>query len=127
MKSISIFLTLIIITLCACSNSKELTQDQERENLSTLLERINTLAENENCTNATEWTYVEYGSKACGGPQGFIAYSNNINTSQFLALVKEYTQEEDNYNKKWGVISDCSIPQEPSSVSCENGAAVLVY
>lgn len=127
MKTTNFLFALILLILNACNSTKDLTQEQEIENLSTLLERINTLAESENCTNATEWTYVEFGSKACGGPQGYIAYSTNINTSQFLALVEEYTQEEDNYNKKWGVISDCSIPQEPSSVSCENGAAVLVY
>ena len=127
MKTKSLFFALIIIFLSACSSTKDLTQDQEKENLSNSFQKITSLANSENCVDASTWSFTAYGSKACGGPQGYIAYSNNINTTQFLALVEQYTQDEKSYNQKWGIISDCSIPQEPTSVNCEDDEAVFVY
>jgi len=31
------------------------------------------------------------------------------------------------FNEKWGIISDCSIPSQPNAVICENGNPVLEY
>ena len=67
------------------------------------------------------------GTKACGGPSLYIAYSLNINTTSFLKKVEEYTVYEDNFNKKWSIFSDCSITPRPLGVECRNGKAYLYY
>jgi hypothetical protein len=36
------------------------------------------------------------GSKACGGPTGFVAYSLKLNTTEFLDKVKKYTNYQKN-------------------------------
>ena len=79
------------------------------------------------CNDALNWSFTPYGSKACGGPQGYIEYSNQIDVPAFLTLVETYTQAEHDYNIEWGIISTCDIIPQPTSVSCENGNAVLNY
>ncbi|QOD59922.1 hypothetical protein H9I45_11255 [Polaribacter haliotis] len=107
---------------------REITeQEKDHLQLMELFSEIQTLSRNESCTNSNDWNYVAYGSKACGGPQGFIIYSTKINTTNFLQKVANYSKVEKEYNVKWSVVSDCSIPNEPKSIECKNGYPVLKY
>jgi hypothetical protein len=45
--------------------------------------------------------FYSIGSKACGGPTGFVAYSLKLNTTEFLDKVK-YTNYQKNSITKWG-------------------------
>ena len=60
-------------------------------------------------------------------PVGYIAYSTNINTELFLNKIEEHRNAQHEFNQKWGIISDCSVPPKPSSVICENGDPVFKY
>ena len=120
------FLFMAIFFL-SCQGNDSLTQDQERDALLVLLDEIETMANSVVCDDASDWNFVAYGHKACGGPQGYIAYSNQINVTAFLILIENYTEAERDYNLKWGIISTCDLPATPSGVSCENGDAVLNY
>ena len=102
-------------------------QNDDLSSLQILFEEIQTLANSAACTDATEWTFVSYGAKACGGPQGYIAYSNQIDVAYFLSLIEEYTTAEREYNIRWGIVSTCTLPPIPEGVSCQNGDAVLIY
>ncbi len=107
---------------------RELTsQEKEHQILTTLFTEIETLANSVSCTDASMWNYTTYGSKACGGPQGYIAYSNKINHVAFLKKIQDYTELEDVYNKKWDIISTCDLPSQPIEIVCENGRPVLKY
>lgn len=107
---------------------RELTsQETDHQNLMKLFEEITSLANSKSCNDSNNWTYTAYGSKACGGPQGFIAYSTEIDVTTFLEKVAQYTNTEDAYNNKWGIASTCDLPAQPKSVVCENGKAVLKY
>ena len=79
------------------------------------------------CSDANDWLFAAYGAKACGGPQGYIAYSKEIDINSFLNKIEIYTQAEKDFNINWGVISDCSIPNAPTSVECLNGSPILKY
>jgi hypothetical protein len=107
---------------------RELT-DQEiaHRNLMDLFDEIQNLAYSNSCVNASDWSFVAYGSKACGGAQGYIAYSTNIDTVAFLNKVEVYTEAEKAYNIKWGIISDCSLVAPPIAVECQNGYPTLIY
>lgn len=85
------------------------------------------LAYNAPCSNANDWSFTAFGAKACGGAQGYIPYSNSIDTVAFLEKVAAYTTAEKEYNIKWSVVSDCAIINAPTSVSCQNGYPVLNY
>lgn len=85
MKKLNYIAIIFLFGIClSCSKNNELTQEQEAQNLNKLFTEIESLATNENCNESTEWTFTSYGSKACGGPAGFIAYSKNIDTEFFL-------------------------------------------
>ena len=118
----------ILLTILSCSNDDNvLTQEQEAQQLSKMFVEIEALASSESCVETSEWTFTSYGSKACGGPIGYIAYSQNIDTALFLQKIEEHRMAQQAFNEKWGIISDCSIPQEPQTVVCENGNPVFEF
>lgn len=80
----------------------------------------------EKCTKNADWTFAPIGSKACGGPAGYIAYPKKIETT-ILPKIESYTQKMSDYNKKYNITSDCMMAPEPTSVRCENGKGVLVF
>lgn len=123
-KSIGLILLLGILFSC---NNDEQTQEQESDNLQQMLSEIKSMANNESCTAAEEWRITDYGAKACGGPIGFIAYSSKIDTAKFLKKVEKHRNAQTNYNEKWGIVSDCSIPPQPNGVDCVDGVPVLEY
>lgn len=102
-------------------------QEIDYQNLMNLFNEISTLSNSISCTDSNDWSYTPYGTKACGGPQGIIAYSNKIDTVQFLQKVEAYNLAEKLYNIKWSIISTCDVPQQPVSIECQNGYPVFKY
>ena len=109
-----------------CSNDEN-TQKEDRLKLEKLATEINNLADSSVCNENSECAYIAFGKKPCGGPWGYIVYSISINTEILLNKVEEYNQLEDEYNVKWGVISDCMFVTPPISLICENGKCIAVY
>ncbi|WP_158839978.1 hypothetical protein [Polaribacter sp. L3A8] len=107
---------------------RELTaQEIEHRYLMDLFNEIQDLAYSVSCLDANNWLFTAYGKKACGGAQGYMAYSSSIDTSSFLNKIATYTQAEKDFNVKWGIISNCSITKPPISVVCQNGYPTLKY
>jgi hypothetical protein len=104
-------------------------EDQQREDLKIieLLEQeIITLSESVSCTNSDEWKFIPMGSKACGGPIRYIAYHQSVER-RFLELVDQYTFQQQEYNRKNNVVSDCMLVEVPRAVTCEGGKPILVF
>lgn len=112
---------------CDSESDENLTQEEELQNLQELFQDIETMADSVSCEDASEWTYTAFGSKPCGGPMGFIAYSTTIDTLEFLRLIEQHRQLQDKYNNKWDVASDCSVPSQPDSIICNNGIPAFLY
>ena len=127
MKNIFCIAALIFIGLISCDKNNESTQEEDLKTLNILREKISTLASSTTCEESDDWSFTPIGNKACGGPKGYIAYSKNIEVSKFLKLVEEYTKAEKTYNQKWGIVSDCSVPQQPSAVVCVDGNPTFEY
>ncbi len=107
---------------------RELTeQELDHRALMNLFDEIYNLSVSVSCNNASDWDFVAYGAKACGGPQGYIAYSAQIDTDAFLQKINEYTQAEKEYNIKWEINSTCELPKVPVGVECQNKYPVLKY
>ena len=107
---------------------RELTeQEKDHRELIDLFTEIENLAYSVSCTDSSSWAYTAYGSKACGGPKGYIAYTTTIDTEAFLEKVAVYSEAEKQYNIKWNIVSTCDIAQEPVSVECQNNYPVLKY
>ena len=128
MNSLKFIGILFLFGLClSCNDDDGLAQHQEAENIHLLFVEIQNLASSEECNDSTEWTFTSYGNKACGSPEGFIAYSRNINTKLFLEKIEEHRTAQRNFNEKWEIVSDCSVPTQPSAVICENGRPLFEY
>jgi hypothetical protein len=104
-----------------------MTQDEEAQNLQEMFTEIENLAASEKCDDPSDWTFTSFGSKACGGPIGFIAYSINIDVVLFLEKIEEHRSKQKEFNEKWGIISDCSVPSQPIAIKCEDGNPVFEY
>jgi len=122
------FIGLLCCTvLSGCSSDTSASQEEEMQQLEKSYVELVQLSTSQHCTDANEWNFTAIGSKACGGPTGYIAYSSKINTALFLEKVKIYTNAQRDFNTKWGINSTCEVAPAPISIQCENGKAVLKY
>ena len=121
------FIFPLLLLLSSCQLINEERETQEITDLEELYNKIVSISESKSCTNSSQWKFTAIGSKACGGPSGYIAYSSEINESEFLDLVAQYTKLQKEYNTKNNIGSDCSLVASPSSITCENGKPVFVY
>lgn len=127
MKKLS-FIVFVVCLLFSCSNDEN-SKEEDSQKLEKMYNEIIavSLANSEPCTNSEEWDFAPIGSKACGGHAGYIVYSKKINTSEFLAKVKKYTDAQSAFNKEWGIISDCSMIIKPTGIQCSDEKPVLSY
>ena len=64
----------------------------------------------------------EIGSKACGGPSGYIIYSSkNVDTDLLEEKVCYYTKFQEAVNIEYGLASDCALEAAPP-VQLSNGS-----
>ncbi|MDG1278760.1 MAG: hypothetical protein P8O16_15875 [Algoriphagus sp.] len=126
MKNVALFLSFFLVIGCNLS-SNDGAVDASPIALDQLWTEINQLASSQNCTDANDWTFTPVGSKPCGGPMAYIAYSRKIDEKRFLELVQRYTELQADFNKRSGAISDCALVTRPSGVICENSKAVLIF
>lgn len=129
MKNIKYLFIVISILFFSCNSDDSNSQEEESQNLNKMYEEIisASMVNSTPCTNSAEWSFTAIGSKACGGPTGYIAYSLKINTSEFLKKVENYTNTQEAYNKKWNVVSTCEMMMPPTAVDCVNGKPILIY
>lgn len=97
---------------------QEQSEREDQQLLTNALFEIDSMASSKSCNNSLAWTFTSYGSKPCGGPVGYIAYSINIDTVLFLKKIEMHRIAQKTFNEKWGIVSECSVPTEPSGVVC---------
>jgi len=126
------FISLSLIILIAVGCSLEGTTGQEQQELdlkvlSDLGDDINVLIESSACTDETECAFIAFGTKPCGGPWGYLVYSNSIDTDELIEKVERFNQLQKTYNLKYNIISDCSVVSPPDALICEDNKCKAVY
>ena len=104
-----------------------INQESEQQDLEALKTEIENLANTSICDDGFECQFIAFGSKPCGGPAGYLIYSTSVDTEKLENLVLNYNEQHAEFNTKWGIVSDCSIVNPPSSINCENNVCVAVY
>lgn len=117
----------LTILFASCEKNQSQMKTADEENLQELETAIYDMVDTLTCADAEIWHYVAVGSKACGGPRTYVAYSEDLDTAGFLNLVHKYNESEKAFNEKYNVISDCMHMLPPRDVTCDNGKPVLVY
>jgi hypothetical protein len=102
-----------------------LSQQEDRQHLSSLIREIEMQIQSISCDGAADWAFSPIGAKHCGGPTSYIAYPKNME-SQILPEIKKFTEMQSAFNKKYNLMSDCKLVTSPTGVKCIDGEAVLV-
>ena len=105
--------------------NNEISQQEDQEKMSVMIKEIDALIQTETCSDVANWEFSAIGAKPCGGPSSYIAYPKKL-AAEILPKVADLTTKQMEFNKKYGVMSDCVIVPEPTRIICENGKAVLV-
>ena len=122
-----VLLVLLLTTLTSCQDNETLSQDQAAQDLQDMFTEIEGMVNTISCDNSEDWTFIGYGSKACGGFVGYIAYPAFIDTQLFIELIEAHKQAQEDFNQKWQISSDCSLPNQPTEVLCDDGVPKFVY
>ncbi len=120
-------ISLLTIAMQCKTDNTNLTFEEEKKLLTELKLEIENLANTSVCNDSTECKFIAFGSKPCGGPWQYLIYSTSIDTDKLEDLVGNYNQKEDDFNRTWNVVSDCSFALPPTNINCENNTCVAVY
>lgn len=129
MKKYLVILTCVIVAAFTSCEKDEVdgVRERDEQRLEALYAEIKEMAESVSCEDAEEWEFTALGSKACGGPMEYIAYSSTIDTETFLEKVKLYTELQHQFNVDWKITSDCSVVAKPIDVQCVDGNPEFIY
>ncbi len=78
------------------------------------------------CAGESNCSYIAVGSKPCGGPRGYLAFSTNLDLVVLENMADAYTRAEKAYNERTGATSDCSLAPVPRQLACEDGKCVVI-
>lgn len=127
MRTTFFLLITLLIGFTSCEKNTDDDRAQDELELRNMFGEITDLANSVPCTDSNDWEFIPYGSKACGGPQGYIAYSKSIDVDKFKDMVEDYSQAEEEFNIKYKIVSDCSVVQAPNGVICKDGKLEFIY
>lgn len=96
-------------------------RQEEREALNRQLEEIKAFIAEAACENAGQCTPIAYGSKACGGPMGYLYYPTSVNVEKLEEMVDAYNRAEADFNQKYQVVSDCMYVMPAENLECRDG------
>ena len=111
-----------------CKESDGSFSEHCNERMKQLSENIKLYVKDISCSHSNECKTVGYGSKFCGGPALYLAYSRKSDSDRFLEQVLEYNQLSRIWagyiSRKRGIGSDCAVVSDPGAV-CVNNRCVL--
>ncbi|MFO7718833.1 MAG: hypothetical protein R6W85_00150 [Gillisia sp.] len=122
----TLFILLIFATSFAGCDDIKSDQELTILELEKQLQAIYTFIDNGDCSPSSECAFMPYGSKACGGPQGYLLFSSETDIPALHKMVEKHRKAEEAYNKQNRIISDCSIPVPPEKLDCKNGKCIQI-
>jgi hypothetical protein len=95
------------------------------------LQKIQALIGNAACTDSSQCRTLAIGARACGGPQGYLAWSTTQTDGDALrALAERYKAERQAEIRQKGEMSDCRFLADPGATcrsgTCQPGSALIV-
>ena len=98
------------------------SMDEDEAIRQKLRDEIDALVGDATCRDVSECSAVAIGSKPCGGPWFWMAYSTTVtDTAALQKLVATYDWVDAFINDKWGIGSNCAYTRDPILV-CRDGA-----
>jgi len=120
-------LSFLLVTICcwispsAQAEEGSRALDQDREKLMHLDQSVRGIIGDAACTDNTDCRLMGYGSKPCGGPAGYVAYSiKGTNVALLEEKVLEFNALALELDRRTGTVSDCTLASKPE-VKCVQG------
>ncbi|MHA4869352.1 hypothetical protein ACXZ1M_16795 [Duganella sp. PWIR1] len=111
-----------LLILTACAGARPPAPTSETAGLWQKIQAANT---NLACDDNSQCHSIGVGSKACGGPENYLAWSSkNSDGAQLKALVEQHSAARRAEDKRLGMMSTCSIVSDPGA-SCRAGTCTL--
>lgn len=87
------------------------------EDAASLLVRIRNAIGSPSCTTSAECKTVAVGARACGGPDGYLAYSTSTTPADTIeALAARHAERKRAAVSASGMVSTCNIVTDPGAV-----------
>jgi hypothetical protein len=107
--------SLLMLTACASAQAPA----------EALWKKIQAANTDQRCDNSSQCHSLGVGSKACGGPENYIAWSSkNSDGAQLKALVEQHAAARRDDDKRLGMMSTCSVVSDPGA-SCRAGVCII--
>ncbi|UJH90318.1 hypothetical protein LZ575_15860 [Antarcticibacterium sp. 1MA-6-2] len=128
---IILYFFFLTIAVASCENLGDHPEEFKNENITQAqleqqFSEIEKYIAQGSCTGSEQCSFIPYGRKACGGPQGYLVFSTKVDNEKLQEMVNRYTKMEIAYNEQNQVMSDCSLPPEPAELGCENGNCIRI-
>lgn len=112
----------ICIFLVACD--LYYTEEVDRARLEGMRQDIIEFIGEPTCRDSTDCRYIAFGDKPCGGPWEYLIYSaSEVDTLELQSMVESYNRFNEELNRRYGWVSDCSVPPVPN-LGCREGLCV---
>ena len=119
------WLALLLTTVVVACQAQPQTGDAQAAEAA-LLQRIQAEVGQASCTSTAECRTLPIGSKACGGPARWMAWSATVSRGDTLqAWAEELAQRQRQAAMADGRMSTCSVVPDPGA-SCDAGRCVLL-
>jgi hypothetical protein len=121
--------TLTISGIGADAISYELIKESEKVTVAELeakKQEIIAYINSFTCSESLGCSFIGFGSKACGGPNEYLVFANNVDLSHLKGMVTVYNDLENLYNVQNNVISNCMYVMPPNKVGCVNEVCTII-
>lgn len=93
-------------------------READRAGIQRLEQEARSLANPAGCAESGQCRAMPVGAKACGGPRYYLPYCPlTTDAAALQRKLEEVRNAEQQFNQKYGVISDCSFVSEPALTS----------
>ena len=116
---IAFLVALMCVGIPRSEAADERTLDKYRSELQGLGTEIQGIVGDAACTYDSECKAIGYGSKPCGGPSSYLAYSvENTDVPLLEGKVRQFNALQRAYQGKLRIASDCMVVSKPV-ITCE--------
>lgn len=118
-------LAVALAVTSACATSTSPAQPPQEQPSVKPADELRALIGDASCSDHAQCRTIAWGSKACGGPQSYVAYSTlRTDASKLEALAKRHAEAQARDNEASGRLSNCMLVTDPGA-QCVASRCVL--
>lgn len=122
----SSFAVLLLFPLMACGNDS--AEPENLPDISAVYKKMESLTQDKSCEIDSDCGVMPTGERACGGPSGYMVYSQRLGTesiSQLESLAKQSSDMARLINEKSDMMSTCDVLPPATAACIENQCTIV--